>query len=681
MQFNGTIVKIYNAKFQDINGAIAGGNYAVTCINNPLNDIRYSNFIMGNDTAGAVNIAYTSSSYNAVYSYVKYSYVKYNTFSMNGSFGRAIQIQGFAGNSAGTYIENNTLSSNGNAIGMFLSTVSSGSVRNNTLSNFVIGINTSLSTLDLYGNTIANSTSVSDGIKAVSSSSINLSPNSGEYTGGFNNITSSSGSSNDIEVNSSIFNINNGANTFDVLSSGYHLYGSFYSGSYTNQATHNCFKIGGTIIADTSLPNNHVINSKSDLITFAFTPYSCTSSLPSGQTIVDIGNGMYDTIPTSPGIGGSYSSAPTSKQLYDSLHILMLFKNYSAVKNLCYALINTFPDSTESSEALQTLYMASVASDTSQSSVNVLKSFYEGLILNHHDNTAMVTIGNYLALKCRVLLKQYSQALAGFQQIINNNPYSYDGLLARWDYMATSLLLQGQGGGESPVLRLPVQSGTPPLEGGLNADGGFEISDLQNKSDKSYEFEEFDKPDGDKSPFSKQQRASIRQSVITTLDDNRKTEEQKIDILIQKAKNGDIAAQKELKQKINLKSVIKTERPKNIFEHIKMVNADIQKVFGSKENYSSKNQNSVPTVFKLYQNYPNPFNPTATIKYDLPNDVKVLIRVYDILGREVKKLVDEFKKAGSYEVNFNGTNLASGVYFYRIEAGTFVEAKKMVLVK
>jgi len=91
--------------------------------------------------------------------------------------------------------------------------------------------------------------------------------------------------------------------------------------------------------------------------------------------------------------------------------------------------------------------------------------------------------------------------------------------------------------------------------------------------------------------------------------------------------------------------------------------------------------NEIPNQFKLYQNYPNPFNPTTAIKFDLPKDANVSIKVYDMLGNEVVKLVDEFKKAGSYSVDFNGTNLASGVYFYRIEAGDYVMNKKMVLVK
>lgn len=89
----------------------------------------------------------------------------------------------------------------------------------------------------------------------------------------------------------------------------------------------------------------------------------------------------------------------------------------------------------------------------------------------------------------------------------------------------------------------------------------------------------------------------------------------------------------------------------------------------------------IPNRFALYQNYPNPFNPVTTIKYDIAKDVKVKITIYDLLGREVSIPVNEFRKSGSYSLNFDASRFASGVYFYRIEAGDFVESRSMVLVK
>jgi carboxypeptidase T len=90
---------------------------------------------------------------------------------------------------------------------------------------------------------------------------------------------------------------------------------------------------------------------------------------------------------------------------------------------------------------------------------------------------------------------------------------------------------------------------------------------------------------------------------------------------------------------------------------------------------------NIPKTYALQQNYPNPFNPVTVIKYQIPQPVNVSIKVFDLLGKEVASLVNEKKEPGYYEVSFNGGNLASGLYFYRIEAGNFVETKKMMLIK
>jgi hypothetical protein len=91
---------------------------------------------------------------------------------------------------------------------------------------------------------------------------------------------------------------------------------------------------------------------------------------------------------------------------------------------------------------------------------------------------------------------------------------------------------------------------------------------------------------------------------------------------------------------------------------------------------------AIPTEFALEQNYPNPFNPSTVISYQLPVAAgHVSLKVYDVLGREVATLVNEQKAPGNYEVKFDGSKLASGVYIYRIEAGKFSDAKKLLLIK
>jgi len=99
-------------------------------------------------------------------------------------------------------------------------------------------------------------------------------------------------------------------------------------------------------------------------------------------------------------------------------------------------------------------------------------------------------------------------------------------------------------------------------------------------------------------------------------------------------------------------------------------------------------QNDLPSVFGLFQNYPNPFNPSTMIRYEIPNESKVLIKVYDILGREIATLVNDYQKAGRYQVEWNARNFASGVYFYSIkampigrQAGDFYSTKKLILLK
>jgi photosystem II stability/assembly factor-like uncharacterized protein len=96
----------------------------------------------------------------------------------------------------------------------------------------------------------------------------------------------------------------------------------------------------------------------------------------------------------------------------------------------------------------------------------------------------------------------------------------------------------------------------------------------------------------------------------------------------------------------------------------------------------------IPTDYVLFQNYPNPFNPSTKIKYSIPASLNpskggtfVTLRIYDLLGREIETLVNEEKQAGTYEVTWSATELPSGVYFYQIKTGNFIETKKMVLIR
>jgi serine protease len=89
----------------------------------------------------------------------------------------------------------------------------------------------------------------------------------------------------------------------------------------------------------------------------------------------------------------------------------------------------------------------------------------------------------------------------------------------------------------------------------------------------------------------------------------------------------------------------------------------------------------IPLSFSLYQNYPNPFNPSTKIRYDLPSESHVTLVVYDLLGQEVARLVDARQSAGQYEIPLSASNLSSGIYFYRIQAGAYTDIRKMMILK
>ncbi|MBT8379039.1 MAG: T9SS type A sorting domain-containing protein [Ignavibacteria bacterium] len=102
-----------------------------------------------------------------------------------------------------------------------------------------------------------------------------------------------------------------------------------------------------------------------------------------------------------------------------------------------------------------------------------------------------------------------------------------------------------------------------------------------------------------------------------------------------------------------------------------------------------KNGNPVDTedeegelfAFRLEQNYPNPFNPTTKIKFELPDQNRVTLKVYNVLGNEIATLINKDKPSGTYEIEFDATGLPSGIYFYELHAGNFVETRKMILLK
>jgi len=114
------------------------------------------------------------------------------------------------------------------------------------------------------------------------------------------------------------------------------------------------------------------------------------------------------------------------------------------------------------------------------------------------------------------------------------------------------------------------------------------------------------------------------------------------------------------------------------FYRLKQIDSDGKYEYSKVVEVTIENK---PSNFELAQNYPNPFNPSTTIQFQIPKSSFVNLKVYDILGKEVATLVNEEKPLGTYEVTWYAEHVPSGVYFYRIQAGNFVETKKLVLLK
>jgi len=123
---------------------------------------------------------------------------------------------------------------------------------------------------------------------------------------------------------------------------------------------------------------------------------------------------------------------------------------------------------------------------------------------------------------------------------------------------------------------------------------------------------------------------------------------------------------------------IRREAPVNTSDTVKFLISDNQ---GGSWSKSIILEYTPPRTYALDQNYPNPFNPVTTIQYQLPEEVKVRLEVYDLLGRKVATLLDRRVPAGYHEVSFDASSLASGVYIYRLMAGSFSKTRKMMVMK
>ncbi len=455
-------------------------------------------------------------------------------------------------------IEGNTFESyTGNSsTAILLSGVEGGAIKENTISGYTNGIILIWSAMDIYGNVIDGGSEDSHGILSYASSYANLGPDGKIYTGGINSIATEGENAKCIETDNSFLYLDIGYNTFDLRNydpgNAFHLSGTIpdeiceESGGEAD-AKNNCFQISQN---DTDAVQNMECIS-TEKFNFNFIPYYCDGNPLEGMIAFDLGNGMYDTIYTgSGGSGGSISNvqfsmfneqSTTSDNLLDSVSINLRKRNYESVSDFCFELLTDHIDSLNDATIISKLYLAELRLDSSGNMITNLKSFLEALILNNPDKETFVKQSFYVIQKCKVSLEMYESAMTGFQEIINQNPYSYEGLVASWDYAATSLLYNLHGG-----------------EGGGISNYKFQITN--DGSNIDIDDEPGDKYDPKK--FTKEDRKVIKENVINSFQTSKDIEIEKVKSLEKKVREGNASKteRSELKVKKTLGEVIKVKK-------------------------------------------------------------------------------------------------------------------------
>jgi len=290
---------------------------------------------------------------------------------------------------------------------------------------------------------------------------------------------------------------------------------------------------------------------------------------------------------------------------------------YSGAVTLYQQLLQNYPDSAISRTAMKKLMYCYDNMNSTSQQYGNLRSYYQNLAQNHSSDTSLVKTASEMASKCLVRQGSYSQAISEYENVIGTSHDSLQILCSQLNVVETYMIMQGSGNGNNPY----------------NGNG------IHNKGNKTN---------------GNNQTANFKGQVPNLNSRNSRN--------VMNSQNSFTGKYAKLKPKSQLEGV---KMINDLLHHLKMKSKVTQ----------------IPKVFSLSQNYPNPFNLVTKIDFEVPQTSKVTLKVYDILGRLVKTLVDENKEAGFYTVPFDGTNLASGVYFYRIEAGSFVSSKKMVLLK
>jgi|GEM_PF-1558598 hypothetical protein len=617
------------------------------------------------------------------------------------------------------YIAGNTFTGNSvqyNLIGRMMT----GRIRNNNFSSSSTTnpIYLDQSDPDFYQNTINGSGTT---VILDANSFANLAPLSDEnnfyWYGGLNNLTSANAGNIIIADAGNAFT-NNGANIFSKNSSNsyYHISGIF-------DTTENLYSARNNGWCPGQLPYNYLWSTYNPSINtdyngyFSNCIYNNNNVQITGLQIVNKGQGIYDTIYYGP--NNSQQPPPDellntqANQYYYAYQYLDAIINYKS-------LIDSFPGNgnVNGGGVLYNLYDAYEALDTGSTQsytdnlYSDLENYLNAKIQSNNYTEQFNDIAYYLINICKANEQKYQESLTGFQFIAMYHPDAEVRLLASWDASEVEDLMNQSAGegkelselefknkllskfdvmvGKDSTMRMIKRifdSRNKEIEDNIKS-GNNSLVPKEESKNQIINSDNFNKLTNPLSGQKINLKSKGNEGSKSKIEENEKSQNG--------SKNKNIISSNSSKKKIQIDSKRRTELITRAENNLRISNSltEKQKVIKQKEDIlllaglHSKDQNSedtknnLPTVYNLSQNYPNPFNPITKINYQLPKDSKVSLVVYDILGREMIKLVNnEFKNAGSYTLEFNGQLFASGVYFYRLIANDYVKVKKMVLIK
>ena len=522
--------------------------------------------------------------------------------------------------------------------------------------NFIGQNNLSIWLLDSKTNLLYNNiASLNDNILARGSYP-NLAPlqYEGKYVwiGGYNILNSAQ--SNNIKSDeismSSYFFTDHGKNYFNTSANNYNLKGYLDDTTNIYYANGNCWQSGNG-----SSPDILLFRGNNTEIPFIWdNPPDCNwnEGQVSDRILSDNGNGVYDTILVTQ---SNNPPASADETLYATGVKNELTKSYSTAISNYKMLIDTYPESKNLERAIFDLYDCYVKSDTSGNQIlrknlfTDLKNYIETKIQQYDSNSEFVEVAYDFYLLSEVKIKTYQAAMEGYQYIAENHPAAIKRLMASIAYIEVEGLLQGEGGSQrdnQEYIQLKNES---------NNKGNLKdiLASIYKKTENSII---------QKEKFELQNAAD--KNMIILLQSTKHNEEGKI----KDKASGNIkisAGLSKEQRKDRIQESIMALTQKDIKEKIQINNVT----------------KAIPNEYELSQNYPNPFNPVTKINFAIQKQGLVTLKVYDMLGREVAALINEFKQAGYYSLDFNASGLSSGIYFYKLQVNDFTDIKKMVLIK